>query len=210
MKENTSNYEINFLKFIINKCIQTYREKCGDKITSLFRKDNLNDDLIKYVLFIFGSSFVHKIYSINIIKLVERMKFGLKNHEEMKENYYFEEKFFCEFDEFLSDLSEKMPIMLRFILRLIHMTVLEHFQIEKNNYRPLFTYLFFYLIFSPKLQDIFYISPSKYTCVMNINKIIRNMCFNTLFIENDPLSRFNNLINKHHLKLTNTFDNVRI
>ena len=56
-------YEYNFLKSVTRKCVSYYRQKFGEKINSLFRRDEIFDDIIKYILYIYGNSLLQKAYS---------------------------------------------------------------------------------------------------------------------------------------------------
>lgn len=56
-------YEVNILRNILKRCISNYREKFGDKTNCLFRKDDVLDDIIKYILYIFGNSLTRKFIS---------------------------------------------------------------------------------------------------------------------------------------------------
>ena len=51
-KEDTY-YEYDFLNKVIRKNILGTKNASGDKYKSLFRKDNLTNDFIKYLFFIF-------------------------------------------------------------------------------------------------------------------------------------------------------------
>jgi hypothetical protein len=60
------NYEYNFLKYAISKNLSDIKTTYGDNYTCLFRKDEINDDIIKYLFFIFGNSLLLKSFG-NII-----------------------------------------------------------------------------------------------------------------------------------------------
>ena len=55
-QEKGNYYEYDLLKRIIDKDMQETREKFGDEYKTLFRKEDLCDDVIKYMFFIFGNS----------------------------------------------------------------------------------------------------------------------------------------------------------
>ena len=49
-------YEYTFIKRVIDKDMEETRQKFGDEYRTLFRKEDLCDDVIKYMFFIFGNS----------------------------------------------------------------------------------------------------------------------------------------------------------
>ena len=55
-KEKGNYYEYDLLKRIIDKDMEETVEKFGDEYKTLFRKEDLCDDVIKYMFFIFGNS----------------------------------------------------------------------------------------------------------------------------------------------------------
>jgi hypothetical protein len=113
------------------------------------------------------------------------------------------------FEELCINLVREIPFVLKFMLKIIFENVLEFYTIEKKNYGPLFTYIFFNFFISPKLQEIYSISPMKYPIVKNLNRLIRNICFNEKFLETDEMAVYNNLINLNHLKLVKSMDHVK-
>jgi hypothetical protein len=66
-----------------------------------------------------------------------------------------------------------MPSLLKVVLKLVYEKVQEHFTIDKYNYSPLLTLLFFNFYISPRVQEIHKIGPSKSNLIMNLNRVIR-------------------------------------
>ena len=120
----------------------------------------------------------------------------------------FEESFTFFFEEFVLKLTKDIPITLKMMLKIVYDTILEYYQIEKNNYNPLFTFLIFNFLISPKLQEMNNISPSKYQLVRNMNRLIRNICFNEKFQDCDYLAKYNDLISDCNSKLIKSMDKV--
>lgn len=58
-----NNFEILFLKNVIYKSVSYYKNKYGDKIFSMFREDQIFDDIIKYMLYVYGNSMLNKTMS---------------------------------------------------------------------------------------------------------------------------------------------------
>ena len=55
-----SEYEVKFLRNILQKCVAYYTNKYGEKINSLFREDEVFDDIIKYLLVTFGNTMLYR------------------------------------------------------------------------------------------------------------------------------------------------------
>lgn len=58
------NYEIHFIKNNCRKCVSYYRQKFGDKINNLFRRDEIHDDLMKLLLYLYGNVLISKAYGM--------------------------------------------------------------------------------------------------------------------------------------------------
>ena len=68
LNDNDKNdYEISFLRNIINNCCLLTKENFGDNYTCLFRKDEIHDDIIKYIFFMFGNKALVKSYCNKIL-----------------------------------------------------------------------------------------------------------------------------------------------
>ena len=100
-------------------------------------------------------------------------------------------------------MNATIPDVLKLLLKLLYDSVLSHFTIEKDNYGPLYTTLIFNYFISPRIQAIFNINSQKNSFVRSLNRILRNACFNFKFSDADPLSIFNDSIEKNHLKIKN-------
>jgi hypothetical protein len=112
-----------------------------------------------------------KIFKNNNI-LVSPLKrfFGiqLENIEEIDVNS-FSQFFYC----VLEGIISYMPDLLKISLKLVYTKVNQIFTIEKSNYTPIFTLLFFNFLISPRMQEIHKISPVKNLVIRNMNRIIR-------------------------------------
>jgi hypothetical protein len=60
-------YESNFLQNIVFKCLSQTRETYGDTYSNLFRKDEIYDDIIKYMFYVFGNNMMIKSFG-NFLK----------------------------------------------------------------------------------------------------------------------------------------------
>ena len=188
-------YGFNVIKRIIDKDMEETIQKYGDEYKTLFRKEDICDDFLKFIFFIFGNNMMVQSF-VNPVKK-ELLKLGFTNRDINKE----------EFDSFINvfidNLNATIPDVLKLLLKLLYDSVLSHFTIEKDNYGPLYTTLIFNYFISPRIQAIFNINAQKNNFVRSLNRILRNACFNFKFSDGDPLSIFNDSIEKNHLKIKN-------
>jgi hypothetical protein len=103
--------------------------------------------------------------------------------------------------EIIDSLSSKIPDVLRILLKLLYDSVNEHFTIEKDNYGPLYTSLIFNFLISPRIQMLYSINPLNCVFIRDLNRLLRNTCFNFKFAETDKLSVFNDIIEKNNKKM---------
>ena len=198
-------YEYNLLKKIIDKDMKETVAKFGDEYKTLFRKEDLCDDVIKYMFFIFGNSMLIESFvkplkkMLNKIGLTEDIinnKDPLAMKREIKKAEF--EALVC---EIIDSLSSKIPDVLRILLKLLYDSVNEHFTIEKDNYGPLYTSLIFNFLISPRIQMLYSINPLNCVFIRDLNRLLRNTCFNFKFAETDKLSVFNDIIEKNNKKM---------
>ena len=203
--EKEKFYEYNLLKRIIDKDMQETVEKFGDEYKTLFRKEDLCDDVIKYMFFIFGNSMLIDCF----VKPLKSMlsKIGITDELIEKKDEFpmkrdiTKEEFNTLIGIIIDTLSKKIPDVLKILLKLLYESVNKHFTIEKDNYGPLYTSLIFNFLISPRIQMLYSINPLNCIFVRSLNRLLRNTCFNFKFTEGDPLSVFNDSIEKNHKKL---------
>ena len=204
-KEKGNYYEYDLLKRIIDKDMKETREKFGDEYRTLFRKEDLCDDVIKYMFFIFGNSMLIDCFVMPLKKLLKNINITddlieAKDPLPMKRDIKKEE--FNSLMEIIIDtLSTKIPDVLKILLKLLYESVNQHFTIEKNNYSPLYTSLIFNFLISPRIQMLYSINPLNCIFVRSLNRILRNTCFNSKFNEGDSLCEFNESIEINYKKL---------
>ena len=97
------------------------------------------------------------------------------------------EEFNTLMENIINTLSTKIPDALKILLKLLYESVNQHFTIEKDNYSPLYTSLIFNFLISPRIQMLYSINPLNCIFVRNLNRILRNTCFNSKFAEGDSL-----------------------
>ena len=213
-KEEEIFYEYDFLNKVISKNVKETKEVNGDRYKDLFRRENITNDIIKYLFFIFGNQLLIEclVKPLNIILNIT----GINNEFEIisekgkslnMERDISKDEFNILFDKILEKLTENIPQILKIILKMIYQSVLENFTIDKNNYIPIGVVLIFNYIASPRIQKIFSIHPNKYVFIKSMNKLLCNTCFNIQFSEKDPLNIFNKDISIYHEKLNNFFEN---
>ena len=198
-------YEYNLLKKIIDKDMEETVAKFGDEYKTLFRKEDLCDDVIKYMFFIFGNSMLIESFvkplkrmlkSIGITDDLINRKDPIAMKRDIKKDEF--EKLVS---EIIDTLSNKIPDILRILLKLLYVSVNEHFTIEKDNYCPLYTSLIFNFLISPRIQMLYSINPLNCTFIRSLNRLLRNTCFNFKFAETDSLADFNDIIDANNKKM---------
>ena len=167
MLYQSEKIEASFLKTTINKCVTYYRDLFDNKITSLFRRDEVPDMIIKYIMLGYGG----KLYYNSFSKLVGDIIDKHKNDKNLL--FISNEEFLKFFDMFIEALFINTPNIIKIMLKIIYNSVAEIFKPDKNNYSPLYTILIFNFFISPKMQDLYEISSVKHTIVRNLNRLIR-------------------------------------
>ena len=204
-KEKGNFYEHDLLKRIIDKDMKETREKFGDEYKTLFRKEDLCDDVIKYMFFIFGNSMLIDCFVMPLKKMLSNIGITddlieAKDPLPMKRDITKEE-FNTLMESIIDTLSTKIPDVLKILLKILYESVMKHFTIEKNNYSPLYTSLIFNFLISPRIQMLYSINPLNCVFVRSLNRILRNTCFNSKFTEGDTLYEFNDIIESNYIKL---------
>ena len=186
-------YEYEFLSRVIEKDMQETRTRFGDEYKTLFRKEDLCDDIIKYMFFIFGNTMIIESFVKPVKKMIDITKETEKD--------ITKEEFDIIMNEMINKLTTTIPNVLKILLKLVYINVRKVFTIEENNYSPLYTLLIFNFIISPRVQSIYSINSMKCTFVRSLNRLIRNTCYNFQFDPKDPLSPFNEVIDANNKKL---------
>ena len=197
-------FEYTFLKKVIDKDMEETAQKFGDDYKTLFRKEDLCDDVLKYMFFIFGNSMMIESFVKPVKKILKSV--GLdedcpKLADNKKGRDITVEEYDSLFDEINKGLTENIPHVIRILLKLLHNSIKKFFTIDENNYGPLYTALIFNFIISPRVQMLYSINPLNCTYIRSLNRLMRNTCFNFKFDKNDELSKFNDSIEKNNKKL---------
>ena len=212
----TSKYfEYYFIKNLIDKDLEITQKKYGNDISIIFRKEDIFDDIIKYIFYIFGNMMMIESF----VKPVEKMLKKIGLDEESIENNILvaldlplvrdinKEEFEILIKEISESLNETMPLIIKIILKFLYNSLIKYYKIDKNNFNPLYTALFFNYIISPKTQEIFEINPMKILLVRSLNRLVKNTCFKYKINEADNLSKFNALIEKYNINMKNLIIN---
>lgn len=212
----TSKYfEYYFIKNLIDKDLEITQKKYGNDISIIFRKEDIFDDIIKYIFYIFGNMMMIESF----VKPVEKMLKKIGLDEESIENNILvaldlplvrdinKEEFEILIKEISESLNETMPLIIKIILKFLYNSLIKYYKIDKNNFNPLYTALFFNYIISPKTQEIFEINPMKKLLVRSLNRLVKNTCFKYKINEADNLSKFNDLIEKYNINMKNLIIN---
>ncbi len=106
------------------------------------------------------------------------------------------ETFIKFFDLFLEKIKKHTPFIIRLVLKLINEYVKKSFKIEPENISPLYTSYIFNFIMSPRIMDYYDISPSKFSTIRLINRILRvNFFYYFQFIFSQIFKFINNKFN---------------
>ena len=180
-------------------------EKFGDEYKTLFRKEDLCDDIIKYMFFIFGNSMLIDCFVKPLKDMLK--KIGItdemieKKDEKAMKRDITKDEFNKLIGTIIDTLSVKIPEVLKILLKILYESVNNHFTIDKDNYGPLYTTLIFNFLISPRIQMLYSINPLNCIFVRSLNRLLRNTCFNFKFAEGDSLSIFNDSIETNNKKL---------
>ena len=188
-------YEYNLIKRVIDKDMEETIEKYGDQHKTLFRKEDICDDFLKYMFFVFGNTMIIESFINPLKKILDEVGTNDRNITKDEFNKLM--------TELISKLKATIPDVLKILLKLLYESVLEHFTIEKDNYGPLYTTLIFNFVMSPRVQMIYNIGTPNSNFMRSLNRLLRNACFNFKFTEEDQLCEFNEIIEKNHLKMKN-------
>ena len=190
--ENIKFYEYYFINRVIEKDMFETKDRFGDEYKTLFRKEDLCDDIIKYMFFIFGNTMIIESFVKPIRKFISTSE---PNHSLTKEDFEWI------MSEMITKLSKTIPLVLKIVLKLVYKSVRNTFTIEEDDYSPLYTLLIFNFIISPRIQAIYSIDSTSNQSIRALNRLIRNTCYNFKFDEKDSLSAFNELIELNNKKL---------
>ena len=193
-------FEFNFLSKVVSKDMVDTKRRFGDEYKTLFRKEDLCDDIIKYMFFIFGNTMMIESMVKPLAQIV-----NWSNQDEMSKTIT-KEKFEYFITEMVSKVKVTIPFVLRILMKLVYVKAREQFTIDADNYSPLYTVLIFNFLISPRMQNIYKINSNS-TFFRSLNRLIRNTCYNFKFNDNDQLSHFNEAIEKHNKQLKDFVDN---
>ena len=201
---NEKYFEYTFIKKVIDKDIEETAKRFGDEYKTLFRKEDLCDDVIKYMFFIFGNSMMIESFVKPVKKMLKSI--GLnedcpKTTDPGKGREITVEEYNILFEEINKGLNDNIPHVLRILLKLLHNSIKNVFTIEEDNYSPLYTALIFNFIISPRVQMLYSINPLNCNYIRALNRLMRNTCFNFKFNKTDELSKFNDSIDINNKKI---------
>ena len=120
-------------------------QKFGDEYKTLFRKEDLCDDVIKYMFFIFGNSMLIDSFVKPLKNMINKKGITDDLIEKKAELPLKRDITKEEFNELIGTiidtLSKKIPEVLKILLKLLYESVNRHFTIDKDNYGLLYTSL---------------------------------------------------------------------
>jgi hypothetical protein len=176
---------VNFYTNITNKHIEIIRKEYDNELTSLFRKDDVTNDLTKNLIYIFGNySFVKSFYLTipNEYLSVDEVNFNLDKFENFWEN-------------FIIKLVQSLPYIIKVMLNIINNCLQKmHIGTDEQNYNVVYTVLIFNFFISPTVLELYGLNIVKYKSIRQLTRILRNLCFGKQFDKHDKLSYFNTKI----------------
>ena len=191
---STPNFDfILFFTNIINKHISIIKKEYNHELTSLFRKDDITNDLIKNLIIIFGNySFIKSFYMILPKEYLSEneITFDLDTFENF-------------FNNFIMNLIQSLPFILKVLLCLIK-NCIQKINSGEEYYSVVYTSLIFNFFISQTILELYGISIVKSRSLRQLTRILRNICFGKEFDNNDKLSYFNKKI-----KIFNSFINKK-
>ena len=191
---NDNFSELDLLKKIIDKDMKDTKTQFGDYYKTLFRKEDLLDNIIKYIFFIFGNSMI-------IDSFVKPLKKMMNQIGMTKDRVITKDEFESLTNEIIDNMSKTIPDILKLLLKILYESINKHFTINKDNYRPLYTCLIFNFFINTRIQIMYSIDPINYVFVESFNRLLRNTCFNCKYAEGDALYSFNDKIESLHKKM---------
>lgn len=162
-----SFFEYYFIERVIYKDMVETKEMFGDFYTTLFRKEDLCDDIIKYIFFIFGNDMFINVIEMPLQK-ISLHPISMANKDELPIEVF--ESFF---KEMIAKLYDYIPQVLRIVLKIVYNKANEVFTIQKDNFAPLFSVLVFNYFISPRVQDIYRIDFNGNQIIKRINRLLR-------------------------------------
>jgi len=189
------NYENMIISNLVSKCIYHYKNIFGEKTNCLFRREEIHDDLLKSILFMFGHSLFNNIYSI-LNKIIVLNKVDPFKKEDFTKFFYL----------LIEEISLSVPYIIKLILKYIYLKVESIYKVV--SYEPVFVFLFFNFLFNPKVQEMNGINISTNSNLKDINLLINNICFNKKFKSEDKLSIYNDIIEDLNKDLCDTFKDL--
>ena len=186
------NYEYKFIKRLIEKDAKETFEKYDNNFRTLLRKEDLCDDVIKYIFFIFGNSMLIQSFIKPVKKLINNNKQIMTVDE-----------FNSLFDEIITGLNDSMPHVIKILLKIFYSSIRKFFSVKENDYNALYTALFFNFIINPRIQTLYGICSHQNEYVKFLNKIIWKAIYNNKFEESEKEKYFNESIENNHKKIKN-------
>ena len=196
-KKNSTFSLVTFISNAVSQHIKETKEQFGDLHTSLFRKDDISNILLKYMFIMFGNvCFVNAFY-LPIKKYVDMFE-----KDFISDDKYPHDNFDMFYNEFITQMKIHFPLILKYIVAITYQEVIKEYDLGNDNYAPLFTEIVFNFFISPKIQDMYDIGLLKYKSMKHINRIIRNICFNMEFPQDDKCWLFNEKLKEQNRMIT--------
>ena len=143
---------ISFFRTIANMHIEVIIKQYNNELTSLFRKDDISNDIIKNLIIIFGNYyFIKAFYKIIPDEF-------LSTHEIIFNIDHFE-KFLV---IFLTKLLQSIPFIIKVMLNIIKNSI-QKINTGEEYFSVVYTVLIFNFFISPSTLDLYGLSLAKYS-----------------------------------------------
>ena len=196
-----TNKIFDFIKFfssLVNQYISYIKINFDEEVTSLFRNEDLFNILFKQMISNFSNySFIASFY------------FSLPNdlfNEDISSEQINLKEFENFFKTFTKQLVRTLPYIIKILLSVINNIVKKNYQIkDENNLNVIYTVLILNFFINPYYFQLYGLNMKSFPCMKFIIKIMRNICFDKLFDENDKLNYFNQKIHLFHSEINRAF-----
>lgn len=198
-EEQYDHYEYYFIQRLIYKSI--YEIKNNDLLTKIekaFNVENIYNDILKSIFKLYGNETIKSSYLVplnELVEIIDEYGDGL--------NIGAVEEFM---ERFINGLKS-MPKVLKMILFLLHDVSCELLVVNKSNYNIIYALLINSFILSPTVHTLFNNKINKVSTIINIEKIIKSICYGNVFSADDNLNEFNETVKYYHKEMIGYVEN---
>ena len=196
-----SNKIFDFIKFfstLVNQYIFYVKKNFNSEVTSLFRNDDLFNELFKQMISNFSNySFITSFYFTLQNELFNEHTPTVEIDLKKFENF---------FKIFTKQIVKTLPYVIKILLSIINNIVKKSYAIkDENNLNVVYIVMIFNFYINPYYFQLHGLNMKTFPGMKFIIKIMRNICFDKLFDEKDKLNYFNEKIHEFHSEINKAF-----